>query len=278
MAMSRRSLLGAGLGAGAGLPFLHACAQEAAVSAQPAAKAGIQLYTLRGPIAEDLPGVLARLAEIGYSEVEGYGDLDTPVPELKQMLSDNGLVMPSAHVGRERIRDNPAPEVERAAAMGYEYAVLNWLAPEERDTLDKYRAWADTANRFAEQCRAVGVKFCWHNHDFEFTTIDGVVPNDILLERCDAELVEFQLDLYWAARAGVDLMAHLDAHGARTPMVHVKDMAADGAMADVGAGTLDFAGIFAAHQFKHYYAERDDATAPFETAAASYTALAALLR
>jgi sugar phosphate isomerase/epimerase len=263
----------------ASIPLLSACGQSAAPAPEPAPlpKTGIQLYTVRNALATDIPGTLRRLGEIGYKEVEGFGGLNPPVDELKTMLSDAGLTMPSAHVDRDRIRDNPGPEVERAAAMGYEYAVLNWLAPEERDTLDKYRAWADTANSFGEACRAAGLRFCWHNHDFELTAIDGVVPFDLLAERCDPELVRFELDLYWARAANVDLAAFLTQHHARIPMVHVKDMAADGAMADVGAGTIDFASLFRQFQFEHYYAERDDAPDPLVNAANMHAGLAAAL-
>ena len=273
--ISRRAFI---VGA-ASTPLLSACSGEnaALTPAAPTPKAGIQLYTLRNVLAQDLPGTLNALGRMGYAEVEGYADLEPPVDEFKAILSGAGLAMPSAHIGRERIRDNPGPEIERAAAMGYEYAVLNWLAPEERDTLDKYRAWADTANSFAEACKAVGVKFCWHNHEFELTPIDGVVPFDILLERCDSNLVQFELDLYWARVANVDLAAFVTQHKARIPMVHVKDMGADGAMADVGAGVIDFASLFRQFQFEHYYAERDDAPDPLVSAAAMHDGLVAVL-
>jgi sugar phosphate isomerase/epimerase len=271
---SRRALIG-GASSFAALAAAG-CARDEKAPAAPAAtlqKLGIQLFTMRDPIARDVAGVFETLALWGYEEVEGFGDLNTPVDDLKKMLSDAGLVMPSAHISRDRIRDNPAPEIERAAAMGYEYAVLNWLAPEERDTLDKYRAWADTCNSFAAACKAVNVKFAYHNHDFEFAPIDGTVPYNLLLERCDPELVKFELDLYWATKGGVDLPSFLDQHGARIPMVHVKDMDAAGAMADVGAGVIDFHGLFAKHKFEHYYVERDDARFPLQSAEASYRGL-----
>jgi sugar phosphate isomerase/epimerase len=274
--VSRRGLIGGASGFAA--LAAAGCAGQQQMAATPSPKCGIQLYTMRSLLQQDIRGTLMGLGAIGYKEAEGYGDLNPPVAELKSILNDAGIVMPSAHISRDRIRDNPAPEVERAAAMGYEYAVLNWLAPEERDSIDKFKAWADTANAFAESCRAVGVKFCWHNHDFEFTPIDGVLPFDVLWERCDPALVKFEVDLYWAAKAGVDLPAFFATHAQRVVMVHVKDMAADGAMADVGQGTIDFAGLFAAHRFEHYYVERDDAPAPMENAATSYQALSAILK
>ncbi len=262
------------------MAMLAACNQTETPPAPEATgpkKLGIQLYTLRTEMERDLNATITRVAEIGYKEVEFAGYYNRTPTEIKALLESLELTSPSAHVSRDLIRDNPMPSIEAGAAIGHETLVLNWLAPEERDTLDKYRAWADVCNRFAEQAKAAGMNFCYHNHDFEFQAIDGVVPYDILFERCDPALVNFELDLYWAAKAGQDVGALLNAHPGRFPLCHVKDMAADGAMADVGAGTIDFAGIFAAHQFEHYYVERDDTTAPFDTAQISFNALNAIL-
>jgi sugar phosphate isomerase/epimerase len=268
-ALSRRHLL-TGTGAALALSALPGCAGTTAVARK---KIGLQLYTVRAPMAQDMPGTLRRLRAIGYDEMEFAGYFNTPPAEVKRLLADIGLTAPSAHVSRELIRDNPMPSIEAGATIGHEWLVLNWLAPEERQTLDQYRAWADVCNRFAAQCHDAGMKFCYHNHDFEFHPIDGVVPYDLLLERTDHALVNFELDLYWARKSGRDVAQLLTAQGARIPMCHVKDMDAQGAMADVGAGQIDFAGLFARKSFEHYFVERDDAPDPLASAEASYRGL-----
>lgn len=269
--LSRRSVLG-------GAALLAGCGQTTTAPTAPTGKpVGIQLYTVRAAMEQDVPGTLRRIAEIGYDEVEFAGYFGTPANEIKRLLDEVGLRAPAAHILLDQARDNPAPLIEACKQMGHETLVIPFLAPEQRVTLDQYRATADLLNTFAGQCRDAGLKFAYHNHDFEFVPIDGVVPYDLLRERCDRDLVKFELDLYWVRKAGGDAAAILASDPSRFPMCHVKDMAPDGAMADVGAGTTDFAAIFAAHPFEHYFVERDDAPDPLATAAASYTALNGIL-
>lgn len=279
MHLSRRTMLSGGAALLGGAAF--AGCSPAATTTAPAAPTlpiGIQLYTLRTQMAQDLAGALGRVADIGYNEVEFAGYFNTTPAEVRRILTNLNLRAPSAHVSRDLIRDNPMPSIEAGAEIGHEWLVLNWLDVPERQTLDQYRAWADVCNRFAEQCRIAGMKFAYHNHDFEFVPIDGVVPYDILMERTDPALVKFELDLYWASKVQQDIAALIARAPDRFPLCHVKDMTADGAMADVGAGTIDFAAIFANHQFEHYFVERDDATDAYATAEAGYRALSQLFQ
>jgi sugar phosphate isomerase/epimerase len=266
--LSRRTLL---TGASATIAFaaLPGCTPPPA-PAVAAKKIGIQLYTVRAAMEQDVAGTLGRIADIGYDEVEFAGYFDTPATEIKRLLGTLDLTAPSAHVQPADMRERPQEVIDAAKEIGHEYLVFPWLPPEQRVTLDHWRATADFCNTFAQQCQSAGLKFAYHNHDFEFQPIDGVLPYDILRERCNPELVKFELDLYWAAKAGQDPNAILAADPGRFPMCHVKDMDAGGAMADVGAGTIDFGGIFASQTFEHYFVERDDAPDPFASAEASY--------
>jgi sugar phosphate isomerase/epimerase len=264
--LSRRSVLG-------GATLLAGCASVTATRKP----LGIQLYTVRAAMEQDLPGTLRRIAEIGYDEVEFAGYFGTAPGEIKRLCTELGISAPSVHVGTAAARDTPAAVIDTALEIGHRWLVIPHLGAEERRTLDQYRAWADMFNSFGARCRTAGLRLAYHNHDFEFVPIDGVVPYDLLMERCDRELVKFELDLYWARKAAADTAALLARDPGRFPMCHVKDMSTTGAMADVGAGVVDFAAIFAAHPFEHYFVERDDAPAPLETATASYAALNALL-
>lgn len=240
---------------------------------------GIQLYTVRNQMAEDVPGTLQKIAEIGYDEVEFAGIFDHTPAEVKSFLDAAGLVSPSAHVSLDLIRTAPEQLIETAQTLGQDYLALGWLAPDERGTLDDYRGHIDLVAGFAEQCRDAGLQFGWHNHDFEFVELEGQRPMDLILDNTDPELVQVELDLYWITKAGADPFAYFKRYPGRFPQCHVKDMAADTSMADVGDGTIDFAAIFAASElagFKHYYVERDDSMDPLKTAARSYKALSEL--
>ncbi len=261
-------------------PWLSSCAkEEEPVAGNRIGRIGIQLYTVRDRMAEDVPGTLQAIAEIGYDEVEFAGIFDHTPEEVRGFLDAAGLVSPSAHIGLDDIRNAPLQLIETAQTLGQDYLALGWLAPEERGTLDDYRGHIDLVAGFAEQCRAAGLQFAWHNHDFEFIELEGQVPMDLVLDSTDPELVQMELDLYWITKAGADPFTYFERYPGRFPLCHVKDMAADTSMADVGDGTINFAAIFAASDLaglQHYYVERDDAQDPFNSAARSYKALAEL--
>jgi len=100
-------------------------------------------------------------------------------------------------------------------------------------------------NRAGETSKKLGIQFAYHNHDFEFTPLNGRLPYHILLAETDPELVKMEMDLYWITKGGQDPVEYFDRHPGRFPLVHVKDMDQNGEIADVGSGTIDFARIFA---------------------------------
>ncbi len=95
------------------------------------------------------------------------------------------------------------------------------------------------------QCQEHGITFGYHNHDFEFTRVDGVSLFDYLLQATDPSLVKIELDVYWAAYAGVDPVSYLQVLADRVVLVHLKDMAADSSMTEVGKGILNMQQICA---------------------------------
>ena len=273
--MKRRTLL-KGTAAMAAAPWLSAGGRAAATeTGNRLERIGIQLYTVRDRMAEDLPGTLHKIARIGYDEVEFAGYFEHTPAQVKGFLDAAGLVSPSAHTSIDAIRTSPERLIETAQTLGNRYIALGWLAPEERRTLDDYRRHIDLVAGFAAQCRGAGLRFAWHNHDFEFTELEGQRPIDLLLNATDSELVQVELDLYWTAKVGVDPLDYFKRYPGRFPLCHIKDMAADGSMADVGDGRIDFAAIFASGDlagFQHYYIERDDSTHTLQSAARSYQA------
>jgi len=239
-------------------------------------RVGLQLYTVRNLLAEDVPGTLAAVAEAGYAEVETAGYAGLPAAGFAGALRAAGLEAPSAHVPLDDIESRPDGLIEDAGLLGHRFLVLPWLTEAQRGSLDSYRHVADVLNRFGEQCAAAGLRLAYHNHDFEFAPIDSVVPYDLLLERCDPGLVGFELDLFWAAKAGADAAAYFTASPGRFPLCHVKDMAANGDMVDAGDGTLDFAALFSAGEtggLEHYFVEHDNSADPLASIRRSIAAV-----
>ena len=158
------------------------------------------------------------------------------------------------------VRSDLQREIDFAAEIGQRYIVIPIIAASERDT-DDYKRHAETLNRAGEMTQAAGIKMAYHNHGFEFERAGNRAHYDILLEETAPELVDFELDLFWIANAGVDPMPYLDGHPGRFSMLHVKDRDQFGRMTSVGSGTINFAEIFSQADtagFKHFFIEHDN--------------------
>ena len=267
--------------------FLATLAAVAAASgvgarAAPAAtrltRIGVQLYTVRDLLQRDFEGTLARLAAIGFREVEFAGYHGRSPQAVRAALDTAGLDAPSGHVPIEAARNNWPRVLEAAHVARHQYLVVAWLPEEERGTLDGYRAAADLFNRAGEQARAAGIRFAYHNHDFEFARKEGRIPYDVLLERCDPRYVAFEMDLYWITKGGQDAFVYFARWPGRFPMVHAKDSAGPPAhrMVDVGAGIIPWHAIFARREqagIRHCFVEHDQPPDPLASVRASYAYL-----
>jgi sugar phosphate isomerase/epimerase len=210
---------------------------------------GIQLYSLRDDFPKDPKGVLKQLAEMGYTQVEGF-ERDKGIfwgmseGEFKSYLSSIGLTMVASHCNTDTDFEKKAAQ---AAAAGLSYLIYPF---EGRDkTLDAYRKMADDLNRKGEICKSNGIRFAFHNHDFSFRPQNGQVPQEILMENTDASLVDYEMDIYWVVAAGADPEAWLKKYPNRFTACHIKDRAKnpgpdDGKNSvDLGTGSIDFAKI-----------------------------------
>ncbi len=230
-------------------------------------KIGLQLYTVRDKINQDLSGTLERLAEIGYNSLEaaGYSISDgTFYGMAPKMFSEkvNGLGMPldGSHTVFE---PNDAEKVfSDAAAAGCRYVIYPYLPEEFRENLDGYKGTAEKFNRMGEMANRFGIRFGYHNHAFEFEPMEGKTGMDVLIEETDPGLVTFELDLYWVTSAGYDPVEYIKRYPGRFEIYHVKDMVKtdDKFFAPVGSGRIDFERIFAVKDIagmKLFFVEQD---------------------
>ena len=251
----RKFLLGSAIGASLITQPLSVLAQSRKVES-----VGLQLYTLRNAMAQDLEATLAQVAELGYREMEFAGYFGRSAQELRQILDANGLSSPAAHIQLSAVRQNLDAEIEFAATLGQRYIVVPYLQPSER-TWEHYEALVETLNRAGEACKAAGLRMGYHNHDFEFAEINGRIPYDYILQQTDPDLVDMELDLFWIAHAGRDPVQYFESHPGRFKMLHVKDRDENGNMVAVGQGVIPFAEIFAHRDqagFDHYFVEHDN--------------------
>ena len=278
LSLSRRELFSSS--AALGLAAIAAPLISPAMAAAKKRVPGIQLYTVRDAMATDVAATLQAIAGIGYREVEFAGYFDHSPAQIRNLLDGFGLASPSTHTDARALRDDPQPIIDAATEVGHDYVTIAWLRPEDRQSIDDYRTWAEVFNRAGETCRASGLRLAYHNHDFEFVDMQGEVPFDVLLSETDADLVDIELDFFWVRTAGRDILDVIGQAPERITMSHIKDYDADGNMVDVGKGTIDFAGILndpAAAAIRHCFVEHDSPPDPFQSAAFSHYSLKSIL-
>lgn len=223
---------------------------------------GLQLYTLRRPFAEDPFATLERIRETGYDAVEFAAPLTMDFAAFGARMQEIGLDCPSAHVGLADLAGRPDAVLAMAKALGCRYLVMPYVEPQARD-------WAAVATKlmaFAPRARAEGLRLAYHHHDFEFETADGLHPFEFLLAETDPDLIQFELDVYWLKKAGEDPQAMIERLKDRVRLLHLKDIAADGGMTDVGSGTLNFPALIAAAEatgVEHFFVEHDFPPKPY---------------
>lgn len=209
-----------------------------------------QLYSSRN--FPPLGDTLAMLAELGYSQVEGYGGLYEDLDGLAAALNSSGLTMPSGHFGLDMLEGDPTRVLEIVDAVGMKSVYCPHIGPELRPS--DAAGWRDFGAKLQETgnpFRQAGVKFGWHNHDFEFVAqADGSIPMDGIL--VGGPELSWEADIAWIVRGGGDPFDWIKRHGSRIDAVHVKDIAIDGhcidedGWEDVGHGTMDWKGLLAA--------------------------------
>jgi sugar phosphate isomerase/epimerase len=182
----------------------------------------VQLYSVRHQLAEDLPGTLAALAQMGLTAVEPYDLLTDPV-RLRDALSANGLTAPSAHT-RLASGTNDLDEVfEAARTVGVQIVVDPMTDPARWTTREDIAQVAADLNRAGEKAAGYGLTVGYHNHAFEWeNTIGGTPALEVFAALLDPAVV-LELDTYWAAVGGQDVPAVLGRLGERVQLLHLKD-------------------------------------------------------
>jgi sugar phosphate isomerase/epimerase len=219
---------------------------------------GLQLYTVREQIAKDVPGVIAKVAQAGYTNVEPNGytvaskfwGMDAKA--FKNILDANNLITTSGlygiDIGGETNFDDLKHFAEVANILGEKYVVIPWIYEQYRKTADDYKVLADKMNKAGEVTKAAGVHLGYHNHNFEFTDMgSGQTGYDLILNNTDPALVKMEMDIYWIVSGGADPVTLFHQHPGRFSLFHVKDMdkANSKLNTEVGTGTIDFKKIFA---------------------------------
>ena len=254
--ISRREFLQTSSLALAGTAFLPKTIQRLV---KPVQHLGVQLYSVRADMAKDPAATLKTIAEMGYSEVEGYGYADgkifgMPIAEYIKVLINNGLSMPSSHCGftlsdydeaKKDLSDRAKRAIDDAAKMGQQYIIYPWVPEKERTEVPKIVQLAAAGAAYAQKA---GIRFGYHNHDFEYIQRgpDGRLLIEWLLHEIDPKLLAMEMDLYWVCYARHNPLDWFRLYPGRWQLCHAKDLAATEKRETIefGDGTINFSGIF----------------------------------
>jgi sugar phosphate isomerase/epimerase len=246
------------------------------------ANVGLQMYTVRDAAAKDLDATLAAVAAAGYHIVETAGLYGRSAADLRAMFDKHGIRTVAGHYALAEQEASPETVFSTAKALGQEYVVVPWLDPSLR-TVETFGSLPARLNKLGEQAKAQGLKLAYHNHDFEFEKYGGsTTVMERLLANTDPALVSFELDGYWAFKAGNAPAELVARYPGRFTMVHLKDSTAapEKAFADVGHGVIDMPRFIASAQrngLRYAFVERDVAPDPLASIRASHDYLKTVL-
>jgi sugar phosphate isomerase/epimerase len=238
-------------------------------------KMGLQLFTVRGPLATDLVGTIKKISSIGYEDSETYGYnpeqgtyYGLKASAFKELLAEHKMITTSGHYDFTKYFNKPSDEllrytdqcIEGAHALGQHYITWPWLDPAFRN-LENFRVLSGKLNDIGERVNKAGLGFAYHNHDFEFTDYNGENGYNIIMRETDPALVKLQLDLYWVMHSSKLSPSELiSRQPGRFVMWHIKDMDKKSRdYSELGNGSIDFTKILPEASragLQYYYIEQ----------------------
>lgn len=237
MKTSRRSFVKSGAMIALGAAIFPRSAFSAAKNDKKA-MVGLQLYSVRDDMMKDPVGTLTQLAKMGYVYVEHANYVKEKfygfsAPEFRKVLDGLGLKMISGHtvMGKEHwddakkdFSDSWKKTVSDAAVLGQKWVISPWMDETMRKTYDDFKRYMDVFNKCGELCMKSGMKFGYHNHDFEFSQkLNGEKVFDIIMKSIDPKLVALQLDMGNLFNGGATALEVMNQYPGRFEIMHVKD-------------------------------------------------------
>jgi sugar phosphate isomerase/epimerase len=238
----------------------------------------LQLYTIRDAMKKDVPGSLKKVSDTGFKYVEladysdgkfyGYAPAD-----FRKLVTDLDMEVISSHAGispKGITSDDAKKMAEDHAAVGAKYCIQPWIDEADRKSIAGYQKMVAEWNKVGKIMKETGIQYGYHNHNFEFATVEGKVPYfDVFLKEMDKDLMTMELDLFWATKAGINPVELFKKYPGRFQLFHMKDMFTREApfyktetsdFAPVGEGVINFKEILAAKNvagLKYMIVEQD---------------------
>ncbi len=241
-------------------------------------KLGLQLYSIREDFIKDFEKTLREVSRMGYDAVEFAGLCDAEAEDIKKLCSELNIIPVSAHLSVDLGCEDFENLILPYSKIGCEYVVVPYIESnmlpgrEQFDDFDRYMC------KISEASKKMGMKLCYHNHEFEFELKDGKTYLDTLYEIYPEDILQTELDLCWITFAGFDPIEYLEKYKGRAEIVHIKDfyskMVGSGRaeagfeFRPVGQGNIDTEAVLATVKKNNckYLIVEQDAPTPGKTA------------
>jgi sugar phosphate isomerase/epimerase len=254
----------------AGLALSTPFSKELLAMSQKKNKFGIQLWTVKEALAKDPVAVLKHLSNCGYKQIESFegakgifwGMKNT---EFKKLMEDLQMNMIASHCDINKDFERKAAE---AGEIGMKYLICPHIGAQK--SMDAYKRFAEQFNKCGEIANKNGIRFAYHNHDYSFREVNGIMPQDILMNETNSNLVDFEMDIYWVVAAGADPITYLKKYPNRFKLCHVKDLVKTPTGHEscvLGKGTIDFKNVLnvgAQNGLKYHIIEQEAYTGTTE--------------
>jgi len=222
------------------IAMLYSCQQAGKAPKVEKKDIGIQLYSVRDDIKKDFSGTVKALGDMGFTTVEAAGYKDgmfygmTP-EKYKEAIEAAGMKVLSSHTAKLLNSTNPDSVnwnevwnwwdqcIAAHKAAGMKYIIVSWM-PTDLKTLAQVQMYCDYYNKIGEKCKAQGLRFGYHNHDFEFVKIEDKMMFDYMIEHTNPDLVTFQMDAFMVDEAGYSPVDYIEKYPGRFELFHIKDL------------------------------------------------------
>jgi sugar phosphate isomerase/epimerase len=232
---------------------------------------GFQSWTIKDELSKDFPGTLKMMADMGYRQIEmcspkgyeqiGFGAFTKmKTSDIRKTIEDSGLSCPSCHFGSAEFKDeNIDDRIVFAKELGLTQMICSTFWLPKTATLKDYQAEADKLNKAAEKINKAGLHTGFHNHDFEFSMLEGKLIYDELMARFDPKLVKMQFQTQVIVH-GYKAADYFKKYPGRFISSHLSDWSADKKEVPLGQGVIDWKEFFDAAKkggVKNIFVEMD---------------------
>ncbi len=183
----------------------------------------IQVYSVRDDADANLYGTLKKIKSLGYDGVEFAGLYGHKPEEIREMCADIGLVPISAHVRYVDLMADTEGVLSIYATIGCKYVAIPYLSPEHRPDSENFSQVIENIKMIGAIAKKKGITLLYHNHDFEFMTLNGKYALDLLYDTVSPDCLQTELDMCWVNVGGEDPANYLLKYTGRSPVLHLKD-------------------------------------------------------